>query len=294
MSTNKPTNPPKFPDAPELPDTKELIEPLRKLLDYLEYDLNGDWNEAPQYVALENLLSQYPRVGQAFLWHAEAALAEKKFGPCPQFERAAHPHCAELTVAITALEELAEKGGGHNDELRYQQARTRLLEDPEVAARVPASLKVATSLRAFKEQINLVMGDCTDENIKGDVIRQEFGNLGVWLEGAIVHGSPEWIAQNAWLVKTRLQETYFTMITTRQIHDAVVARVPAQVRRQHWIQFVESELQTEPSTAHALLIAEQAWDPVFSNNLVEKQKKSVPEAKEPPIKRKSSKRLPRR
>lgn len=292
MSTSKPINPPKIPNPPPLPDTKELIEPLRKLLDYLQSDAHGDWDKAPQYVAFEKLLNQYPHVVERLIWQLEVVLAEKEFGPLPRFKKAAHPLCDELDASINELKELAEKGGGHNDELRYQQARNRLLEDPEVAARAPASLRAAVSLRAFQEQINLLMGDCNDLETKHCVIYDEFTNLGEWLRGHLIDGSPEWIAQTTWLVKMRLMETYRTMKTMRQIRDAVVARVPERARQDHWEQFVDTEFGAEPFMAHALIIAGEVWNAVFSRDRL--AMKETLEEKNPPLKRKTSKRAPRR
>lgn len=295
MTQSKPTAPPKVPSPPKLPDTKELIEPLRKLLDYLDYDLNGDWDEIPQYAALEKLLLQYPRVIENLVWSAEIAVAEKEYGPWPRFEKAPHPLCIELDSDIEELKELAEKGGGHNDELRYQQARNRLLEDPEVAARAPASLKAAVSLRAFQEQINLLMGDCTNVESKHHVVYDEFRNLSDWLGGRLVHGSPEWIAHETWFVKTRLVKTFWIMSSMRQIRDAVVARVPDREKREHWARFVEREFMAEPFMAHALVIAGEAWDAVFFRHaLAEKQKKLAMAGNDHPTKRKSSKKAPRR
>jgi hypothetical protein len=292
MTKSKLPEPPKFPDPPPLPDTKELIEPLRKWLDYMKHDVHGDWDQTPQYVALKKLLSEYPYACEVLLWIGEVALAEKKYGPWPCLKRAAHPLCDELNESIDELKKLAENGGGHNDELRYQQARNRLLEEPEIAARVPASLKSVVSLRAFQEQINLLMGDCTDVQTKHYVIHDEFRDLSEWLGGGLVRGSPEWIAYETWLAKMHLGQTYNTMTRMRNIRDAVVARVPERVRQEHWEQFVEKEFSNEPFMAHALIIAGEAWNAVFSRDRL--AMKEMLEEKKPSVKHKTSKRAPRR
>ncbi len=277
----------------ELPSTEEIIEPLRKLLDYLRQNRNGDWEAIPQYVALRKLLSDLS--AHEFLWTIELAIAEALHGPCPQFKRTRHPRCDDFDQVIEELKQLAKSGSGYNDELRFQQARNTLMEDAEIALRAPASLKTAVSLRAFQEKINLAMGDCVDESIWSSVIDyDEFSYLAEWLQGSLVRGSPEWIADATWHIKRRMEEIWITMHTIGRMRKAVEARVHPRASREHWNRFIETEFNEVSSWVHALDIAQQAWEALSSRDkLTERKNQTDQEQKGQPTKPKTGRRASR-
>jgi hypothetical protein len=278
----------------DLPSTDEIVEPLRKLLDFLKQagDKDEDWR-VPQYVAVEKLLSEHPKAHE-FLWCIDVAIKEQQYGPMPRFSRQAHPRCDDLEMSINKLKELAATGTGHNDELRYQETRNHLLVDPEIAARAPASLRTAISLKAFQEKINLAMGDCGDAVEKSTVIYDEFRHLLEWIQGDTVTGSPEWIARHAWFVKSSSMEIFNRMLDIGQIREAVMANVHPRARSLHWDRFIETEFSDDAFLVRALDIARRTWDMLRFSNTSSKQQQPAPEQKVRAAKRKTSSRASRR
>lgn len=279
----------------DLPSPDEIVEPLRKLLDFLAHARDKD--EAfriPQYVAVEKLLSKHSEAPE-FLWCIDVAIKEEQHGPMPRFSRAAHPRCDDLKMSIDELKELAATGTGHNDELRYQEARNCLLADSEIAARSPATLRTAISLKAFQEKINLAMGDCGDAVEKSTVIYDEFRHLLEWIQGDIVTDSPEWIALHAWFVKSSLTEICNSMNHIGRIREAVMANVHPRARSLYWDRFIEKEFSVEPFLVRALDIAQKTWNTLrLSNASSKQQQQAAPEQKVHAANRKTSSQASRR
>lgn len=230
-------------DKAELPSTNELVEPIRKLLEYL--NSCDDWDEIPQIAALREIFME-PSVwpaGRELAYVLYKAIDEQYHGPFPRYPAKPHPNAGYWNELIRDISNVATKPMREDSCARYDQARQALNGDRDIAARVPATVRASKSLAAFRALVDDAARDAQDvDAAKQSFIINEFRPLTSWLDGRPLYGSAEWIAQEAWYVKTSIDIAFATMHRVVRLREVIKGQGVHEVMENRWRRFIEREL----------------------------------------------------
>jgi hypothetical protein len=230
---------------PKPPTTKELIEPIRKLLDYLDAsDLqDGDgWSVArPQVEALRAAFVSH-RAGRDVAYLIWNAQEEKMYGPQPRSGGVKHPNCDYWDDVLNEIDELALQRTTKDEaiaEAEYASLRRQMLADREIARHLPPSLKSATTLADLHKQLNEASKDADNpQEAQHEFLANDLRPFRWWINGQSPFGSPEWLALETWFVNTALSLIHATMCRVDQIREVVEGSGVREVRSTRWRRFV--------------------------------------------------------
>jgi hypothetical protein len=234
-------------DKPELPSTEEVVEPIRKLLEFLDtrYD---NWDNIPQVNALRALFHEHGgRAGRDLAFVLWGGVEERLYGPRPRFNRKPHEQRDEWMQIINTIAHLATQKVSEKAETTYRDARRALLADSEIFTRVPDSIKMSETLSALRTVVDQAARDAINiESSKKSFMVGEFRALTSWLDGSSLIGSPEWIAEETWYVKTQLDLLRNMLFGVTAIRDAVIGQGSSAERANRWKRFVDREFHGNP------------------------------------------------
>jgi hypothetical protein len=238
-----------------LPSTEEVVEPISKLLDFLG-TYQGDWSDIPQIAALrEAFLKRQTSASRDLAYTIWTAIEVQMYGPFPRDSCEPHPQRDQWNELIHAVTDLATKKVNENGNAAYRAARQVMLKSGEIASRLPRSIKSSENLAALRSLADAAARDAYNiEWAKRSFFIEEFRPLASWLDGRPLIGSPEWVAQETWYVKTALTTINATLHRIAQIRDAVKGEGVYEARESRWKRFVETEFSGD-KTINALEVA---------------------------------------
>lgn len=230
---------------PKPPTTKELVEPIQKLLNYLdaiEREGGDGWSlDLPQIKALRDaFVSRRP--GFDIAYHLWTAFEEQIHGPYPRSGGVRHPNRHHWDDVLRAIEKAALQSSTKDAataEAEYASLRREMLTDREIARHVPPSLKSATTLADLRKKLNEASKDAYNPHwAQLEFLADDFRPFRWWLNGESPFGSPEWLARETWFVVTWLERISVTMSRIVEIREVVEGSGVREVRNSRWRRFV--------------------------------------------------------